>query len=71
MEDPQTGKALKCDQFEVFFYSTTMEKMIGKCSFAEFVQKIAGQAERFDGDKFLFEGIPLETLQEWVEEIGM
>lgn len=68
MEDPETGKALKCDQFEVFFYSTTMEKMIGKCNFDEFARKVSSQAERFDGDKFLFEGIPLETLQEWVEE---
>lgn len=63
ISDPETGKALKCDRYEVYFYSISQEKMLGYVPFEIFIEIIKEQAERFDGANIIFEGLPLGMLQ--------
>ena len=61
--DPETGKGLKCDRYEVYFYSISQEKMLGYVPFETFIEIIKEQAERFDGANIIFEGLSMEALQ--------
>ena len=63
ISDPETGKALKCDRYEVYFYSISQEKMLGYVPFETFIEIIKEQAERFDGANIIFEGFSLEFLK--------
>ena len=63
ISDPETGKALKCDRYEVYFYSISQEKMLGYVPFELFIEIIKEQAERFDGANIIFDGLPLRMLQ--------
>lgn len=67
ISDPETGKALKCDRYEVYFYSISQEKMLGYVPFETFIEIIKGRAVRFDGANIIFEGLSLEALQKIVE----
>ena len=67
ISDPETGKALKCDRYEVYFYSISQEKMLGYVPFETFIEIIKARAERFDGANIIFEGMSLEMLQKIVE----
>lgn len=67
ISDPETGKALKCNRYEVYFYSISQEKMLGYVPFETFIEIIKKQAERFDGTNLIFEGLSLEMLQKIVE----
>ena len=67
ISDPETGKTLKCDRYEVYFYSISQEKMLGYVPFETFIEIIKAQAERFDGANVIFEGLSLEMLQKIVE----
>lgn len=67
ISDPETGKALKCDRYEVYFYSISQEKMLGYVPFETFIEIIKAQAERFDGANIIFEGLSMEALQKIVE----
>lgn len=49
ISDPETGKGLKCDRYEVYFYSISQEKMLGYVPFETFIEIIKEQAERFEG----------------------
>lgn len=67
ISDPETGKGLKCDRYEVYFYSISQEKMLGYVPFETFIEIIKEQAERFDGANIIFEGLSMEALQKIVE----
>lgn len=65
--DPETNRQLECNNYEVLFYSSTQEKLIGSISFDHFIGFIKDKSERFDAHNILFEGLSLKDIESLIE----
>ncbi len=62
--NPQTGKALECNNYIVHLYSVTLEKVIGTLGFAELMERIdPSKISRYDEQSVLIEAMSLDEMQ--------
>ena len=67
MRDPETGKALQVDRWEITLGDADM-KQVGQVSYDIFLARLpAAKGSRFDGGSVLVEGLTLSELQKIAE----
>ena len=67
MRDPETGKALRVDRWEIMLGDADM-KQVGQVSYETFLVRLpAARVSRFDGGSVLVEGLTLSELQKIAE----
>lgn len=61
--NPNTNKALECDQYDVSIYSITREAVIGTIEYGQLIESIdPAKKSRFDDDHLLIEPLTLDEL---------
>lgn len=67
--DPETDKALKCDDYAVLLCSTTKNAALGEVDYKTFKSRLPVEKyERYDGVNLLISGLSLEELEEMLKD---
>ena len=62
--DPETGRALQCDDYGVMLYSTTRDSGIGELDYSELLCRFpAEKIERYDAHHNLLQGLSLQEME--------
>lgn len=64
LRDPETNRTLECSNYQIFFYSTTKDAVIGSVPYERFLAYLPGKTQPFDAENFLFEGLTLAEMEQ-------
>ena len=62
--NPETNKQLECDQYNVYLYSVSEDKIIGETPYETFIEYVQRNAEVFDAQNIIFDGLSLTQMKE-------
>lgn len=67
--DPDTGKALQCEGFEMYLYSLKLNRFVGKVPYDEFFQLLdPGKRSRFDAGHSLIKPLSTDEMDEMLKK---